>query len=901
VLSAAPPLLPTGALVDRDSIRLVLTDVLYEVATGLDGGGSENLFATTDPNIDFGALGVRAGDRIVITDLDSEETVIETILTVGGIGAGAALASNQLTVLNEFDEDLLTPESTGEWVWRIEKAVDSAYIDGADAGLAGTGNTITLRGGLSLDLDPDGSGVSSSYLVNSADVHIEYRALRRDLTSLDTVSSQAEITSKIGPIDERNPLGLALYIALSNTNTEIQFVGIDGDDLNGVTDRQQAYLAALETLENSDEPYAIALLSTDLSTIAAYVASVEALAQPSTSIFRIVLGGLAELPLVRTIADISDDGSAEQVSTDTVTAFSTTTGNFETNGVVEDDRLFIVTGTSGESFDVASVVSENTLLLKTAGTAGNATRKFFVLAANGDTYGVPLVSHGSGIRVSKSGGVDRVHVTNVRTLASERVGTVIMLTDSDDAISYNLVTAVTPAVSASLLLSGTGITVTALAIGRTAMEDESGEILIDIADTGTLEIDFDDSALPYRLTINVDSGVTEDADITAAINAHEVASLYVVASGGAEAATTIGTGTDNSLENGEFAFYTVVGPAALPASEEDDWSGEVRLARFSIPAGESATFRKPFRRFYDAAAAFTTGDYAVQVGDLIQIPYDDEDTTYEGRLWSGVVASVVSGQRLLIADGSDALLATPLTTSASQDLATYRVVRTLTASGRTTELQAMTEALDSAAAVMVLPASVSVSGVVNARTGAASRQNGSFLAAAVLGMIAGSAPHQGFTNRSLAGISQVYGVDAFTRAQVNTLADSGWMVWAQRTRASAPICVHQSTTWQSAELIYRELSMIRAYHFCARAVKDAVVDFLGKYNVTADTLSLVKTVVRATLAQLQSGRLPQIGSVLQDASVSRVIQNSSRPDVIEIYIDWGFPAPLNQIDVYTRG
>lgn len=903
VLSAEPPLLPVGALIDRSSIRLILTDILYEVATGVDGErNTENLFSTTDPNVDFGALGVRAGDRLVITDLGTEETVVTYILAVGGVGtAGAAFDSNELLVLDDFDTDLLSDGSIGEYAWRVEKALESAIIEGSVANLGGSGNTVILRGGLTLSLDPDGSGVNSDYPVSSAAVHIEYRALRRDLTALDTVSSIAEISSKIGPVDERNPLGLALYVALSNTTTEVQFIGIDGDDLNGATDREQAYLDALVVIENTDEVYAICPLTTNASTLASYVASVDALALPASSIFRLVVGGLDAIPSEALISDISATGDAEQVTADTVVVYAAPSRSFETAGVQAGDRLFIVTGSAGSTYDVESVLSEETLLLGSAGTAGAAARNFFVLAPNGDTWGIPQVAHGSNIRVAKSGGVDRVFVTNVRSLPAERIGSVLMLGEPSEDPAYFLVTAVTPAVAGTLELAGSTITLTSRMIGRAIMPDEPFEILVDTVDTGTLSVELDTDASPWRLTINYDDGVTLDTAIQAALNDDPVISRYLVASGGEASGTAMDADTDVPFTSGEYAYYTVIGPEALPGSEEDDWTAELRLVRTSTPVAESATFRKPFRRLYDANASFTTGAGAVSIGDLVQIPVDSEDTEYEGELWSGVVAEISSGQRLVLAAGSDFLLATPGTTSGTQDLATYRVVRALTAAGRVAELQARTEALDSANAVLVLPAQASISGASNGRLGSASRQPGTFLAAGVLGMIAGTPPHQGFSSRSIAGISQVYGLEAFTRAQVKTLADSGWMAWVQRTRTSPPICEHQSTTWQSSELAYRELSMIRAFHFAARAVKDAVTAFLGDYNVTTETLASVATVVRVTLEGLQSGRLPRIGAVLASASLLRVVANASQPDVIEIYIDWGFPAPLNQIDVYTRG
>ena len=135
--------------------------------------------------------------------------------------------------------------------------------------------------------------------MGSVDIHVSYKALRRDVTpnpasgdaGLVKVSSLSQLVSAFSPISTENPLGLGLYYALINAGldgTEVSAVGV-----SAVTDAEPegtltSYQQALELI-SAHEVYAIAPLTSSETVIEAFDAHVKTLSLPENRAERVLI------------------------------------------------------------------------------------------------------------------------------------------------------------------------------------------------------------------------------------------------------------------------------------------------------------------------------------------------------------------------------------------------------------------------------------------------------------------------------------------------------------------------------------------------------------------------------------------------------------------------------------
>lgn len=169
---------------------------------------------------------------------------------------------------------------------------------------------------------------------------------------------------------------------------------------------------------------------------------------------------------------------------------------------------------------------------------------------------------------------------------------------------------------------------------------------------------------------------------------------------------------------------------------------------------------------------------------------------------------------------------------------------------------------------------------------------GYFLAAGLAGKVSGENPEQGFTNLPLAGDFAYlkYSGDTFSENQLNTLAGGGnWIMW-QANKASSIVSRHQlSTDRSSVEM--QELNITKSLDFVAKFVRDGLVPYIGKYNITPAFLSMVKTILVGMGTYLRrEGRI-------NDLKVSKVEQDSVSKDTILVTLDVAVKYPVNYIKI----
>ncbi len=1000
-----PPENATGAILVEDSVAVYLGTAYLELATGTDGtktltSPDEDLFYTFDTEVDFAASGVRPGDRIVVTDDSGAQpgTLSFVVQEVGG-WLGSSLLSHQLRTYSNLDKvgTTLTSGGNGSYKWRIERVATDILVPGSFVQISG--NAITIGGGIYVAYDADSDGTDEVLPVNAATtVYVQYKSLRQDLTALASVENTDDITTTIGPIDERNPLSVGLSLALLNTITEVFYIGVSGDNINGTSDRITAYQSALDSIETRLDLYVLTPLTTDYTVISAYKTACEALAEKDISNFRAVLGSTEELPLISDITDDAITGVAEVVAGDPVDVYARDfpTGGFSSSNVQEGDVLTVLTGSPHPSHAVSKVFDEKRLQLVTpwAGGAAIETAAFYILRGAG-----PALGSIRNARLRRTGGLDRVQAPVDATADTALIGQVFRLADARDMTSADyqeqdgnyLVQGAHDGQAAELIDPGTKhVDYTARTVG-----DAGNDITIELAVAGLntpLSVAVVGTAVTVNLATDGGGAATSTAqEVIDAIAAHVQADGLMIASitsGGAGGTvqvllveTNLDTGSDtyyDVLGDGTFEDQVLLSAVLADPSTAYDPNDELTLVGgtfttaakikvltvdsgtgailtyeyldhgdYSVPPaspiattntgtgtgatltgtfGESTfygvtsrgtqissatavaqTFRQAYRRLRDDSAAFATQLLPVIVSDLVSVPTPPGagNSDYDATVDTSVVSQVIGDNRLLMSLGEDIATDQPAKLETEdtgfQDLPHYLVSRSLDRNGQVEALSTITEGLASMRAVMVWPPEVLLSGVVNASTGQRTRQPGYYLACILAGMTSGLPPQQGFTRLTISGIEKLYSSNFyFTIAQIDKLSAAGWFVFIQDSAISAPYSVHQLTTDPSS-LETGEFSLVKNFDYVAATFKDALDQFIGKYNVVDETLDLVGDTLRATGQALTESALPKIGAPIRSMGQVLVQESATSADKIEATVNVTLPKPLNDIDITIVG
>lgn len=367
---ADPPGNKTGALLEAASVQVWFDEARVlmvedaddtDVSTGADVEANKNLVtATGGTPVDFVTAGVQAGDYLIIEDPAGGGTdLVKRVLAV-----------DSATVLRTTTNFAATAT---DLIFRIEREVNDVMVSSSFVQVSG--NEIKILGGVTTIL----TGETTPRTVNYAKAYVEYMSLRQDLRSVDTVSSETDITTKVGKKDARNPLAGMLATALQNTTTPIQFFGVKSDDLTGHDE-------CLDVIEGRRDIYAIVPITEDKNIIAAYKTEVEGLADVAYADangipqkFRVVIGA-QKLPTEKTVSGEYTAGSHRCVSgavagtpitsADDPTIFVDIAATFVTDGVRAGDKLVIVTDTAADvrtgEYTVAEVYDENRLRVDTA-------------------------------------------------------------------------------------------------------------------------------------------------------------------------------------------------------------------------------------------------------------------------------------------------------------------------------------------------------------------------------------------------------------------------------------------------------------------------------------------------------------------------------------------------------
>ncbi len=264
-------------------------------------------------------------------------------------------------------------------------------------------------------------------------------------------------------------------------------------------------------------------------------------------------------------------------------------------------------------------------------------------------------------------------------------------------------------------------------------------------------------------------------------------------------------------------------------------------------------------------------------GDVINVTAATPSTIV-GTL---TVQEVISNQQVVVSGSTTA-------TAIS-----YYVTRSLTKTQVAQSVASTSEGFGLNRVVHVQPDIVGVS-----VSGATKYLPGYYLCAALSGMVSGFPVQQGFTNIGVAGIVDLkHSNFYFSKADMNTMAESGTFLFMQETQGGMPYCRHELTTDMST-LEYRELLVVKNWDYLSYFYYDKLKPFIGSWNITKDTLNIIRQTFVSSSELLKSKKLPKIGAPLLGYQILKLEQNAVNKDHIDCEIKISVVYPNNYTNIY---
>lgn len=175
-------------------------------------------------------------------------------------------------------------------------------------------------------------------------------------------------------------------------------------------------------------------------------------------------------------------------------------------------------------------------------------------------------------------------------------------------------------------------------------------------------------------------------------------------------------------------------------------------------------------------------------------------------------------------------------------------------------------------------------------------KDGYFLAAAMAGLRAGVVPHQGLTNTTLLGFTDLtMSVNTFSDIQLNRLAEQGFWIATQQVVGATPYVRHQLTT-DTTNLNYSEDSITTNVDSISFGLYNAIEPYIGKWNIHRGALvNIRRSIVGELTYRLTNTYTQRAGNQLNSFEIVRMEQDPTFKDRLIVDIKIEVPYPLNFI------
>jgi hypothetical protein len=269
----------------------------------------------------------------------------------------------------------------------------------------------------------------------------------------------------------------------------------------------------------------------------------------------------------------------------------------------------------------------------------------------------------------------------------------------------------------------------------------------------------------------------------------------------------------------------------------------------------------------------------VVAGDLVHITAGTSSTT--SQVGTLKVLAIVNNQQLKVS-------ATDTATAVS-----YYITRKLTRAQQASYVASVSSTFSDKRVVHIQPdyCGITVGGVVKYLPGY-------YLCAALAGLISGLPVQKGLTNIGIAGVSDLQHSNFyFTRAQLGTMAAVGTLLMVQESQGTIPYVRHELTTDMTV-LQYREIQQVKNIDFLSYYFHDILKGFIGKWNITPDSLNTLRQSITSASKLLQGQKVEMIGAPLTSMTIASLEQDTDNADNVNATLNVVIPTVMNYINLY---
>lgn len=129
------------------------------------------------------------------------------------------------------------------------------------------------------------------------------------------------------------------------------------------------------------------------------------------------------------------------------------------------------------------------------------------------------------------------------------------------------------------------------------------------------------------------------------------------------------------------------------------------------------------------------------------------------------------------------------------------------------------------------------------------------------------------------------------RKQQNMLAERGTMILNQPYGPGTDIIVRHALTTEMMSVQTRETSIVMIGDFVSKYLRYVCEQYIGKYNITEETLARIKATLEGALYKLKKE------GVVTHAAVTKMLQDEYNPDTLLIDLRIKPPYPCNYIEI----
>ena len=177
-------------------------------------------------------------------------------------------------------------------------------------------------------------------------------------------------------------------------------------------------------------------------------------------------------------------------------------------------------------------------------------------------------------------------------------------------------------------------------------------------------------------------------------------------------------------------------------------------------------------------------------------------------------------------------------------------------------------------------------------------QPGYFLAAALAGLASGILPQQGMTRLEITGFESVKRTtDYFSRAQLDTMAESGVWIVTQNESTGAIYTRHALTTAGYGDINHREESITRNIDSISFTLFKHFESYIGVTNITPNLIESMRLDLLTLTDKLRRPVNNRLSGQIVDAELVRIEQNALFRDRIDLVINCILPYPFNNMEV----